>query len=170
MKVNEAFNLLNISGKVDKNQVKKAYKKASIKFHPDKNPSNKHLMVSINCAYDFLKSILENQSEISEDIEDKIKGICAEELQKILDELVNLEGLEIEICGNWIWVTGETKKHKDKLGKNGIGLFYAKKKKSWYYRPSDYKSKSRKSHSMDEIRKKYGSNEFKEKGRKKIAA
>ena len=39
MNINEALNLLNISDKATKEEIKKAYKKMAIKFHPDRNPA-----------------------------------------------------------------------------------------------------------------------------------
>ena len=77
----------------------------------------------------------------------------------MLNKLFALDGLEIEICGNWIWIKGETKKHAKVLGRKegGIGCFYASKKEAWYYRPAEYKSRGGKGKSMDAIRAKYGS-------------
>ena len=61
----------------------------------------------------------------------------------------------IEIVGNWIWVTGNTKPHKEAL--KGSGFWYASKKKAWYFKPADYVAKSRKHYSLNEIKAKYGS-------------
>jgi len=62
--------------------------------------------------------------------------------------------------GAWLWVTGNTKPYSHLLNrKTGAGFTYASKKKVWYFRPDDYKSRSRGSHSLDDIRGKYGSAE-----------
>jgi len=70
-------------------------------------------------------------------------------------ELKDCKGLHIEVCGSWVWVSGDTKKHKDKL--KSLGLFYAYKKKMWYLKPAGYKSRKHKPVDMEKIRMTYGS-------------
>lgn len=48
------------------------------------------------------------------------------EFAEILAVLMGLKGLEIEICGNWLWIGGETKENKDAL--KGAGCRWASKK------------------------------------------
>jgi hypothetical protein len=76
-----------------------------------------------------------------------------ERIREAIEKIITLEGLEIEICGLWVWVGGETRKHKDAL--KAAGYHWAIKKLRWYFagvpaggfRPFD----------MDEIRRRYGS-------------
>lgn len=158
MKVTDAMNILNLSGTVTQAEIKRAYKVASIKYHPDRNLAGAEMMKAVNSAFDYLKTL---GDPVSMDSNDRAYDY-GKELNEILNQLLKLEGLIIEVCGNWIWVTGETKKHKEQLKRNGgIGLFYARKKKAWYYRPEDYKSKNRRTMDMDDIREKHGSQRFK---------
>ncbi len=152
MNINEAFNLLDLSGTVTKKEIKKAYKKASIKYHPDKNPANPQVMVAINAAYAFLTSL--NFDPITLDPEAQTYNF-ADSLQKVISELSTLDGLILEVCGNWLWVSGDTKKHRVQI--KDAGCYFSRKKCMWYFRPEEYKSISRKSHDIDEIRKKHGS-------------
>lgn len=152
MKINDALNVLNISEATTQAEIKKAYKAASIRFHPDRNPAGAQMMVAINAAYDALK----NLGDTVTPEQDFNANNYGEELNEVLNKLFSLDGLEIEICGNWIWIGGDTKKHKAELGKNGIGCYWSKKKSMWYYRPADYKSKGRGSWSIDEIRAAHG--------------
>lgn len=153
MNINEALNLLNLSGEnITKEQIKKAYKKAAIKYHPDRNPASAEVMKAVNAAFEFLSNLNMNSFNHTEN-----EKACnfAEELEEIITELQKLQGVIIEVCGNWIWLSGETKQHKEALKE--LGCFWASKKKSWYYRPAGHKSKSRRAWEMDEIRNKYGS-------------
>ncbi|MFZ3461415.1 J domain-containing protein [Vibrio harveyi] len=152
MNVTEAFNLLNLSGEVTKAEIKKAYKKMSIKYHPDKNPANPQVMVAINAAYAHLNSI--ESDPIVQD-SDATSYDFAEALQSVISSLSQLDGLLLEVCGNWLWVSGETKKHKEAIKETGC--YFSRKKCMWYYRPSEYKSRSRKSHDISEIREMHGS-------------
>ena len=135
MNINEALNVLNLKGTVSKEELAKAYKRMAIKYHPDKNPSGVEMMKIINNAYEFLKGL--NQEEV-------------------ISEILKMQGVEIEICGNWIWLSGNTKEHKEKI--KSLGCFWASQKKKWYYRPAEHKSfKRSKAWNMETIREKYGS-------------
>ena len=79
----------------------------------------------------------------------------SETLSEALRMIIHLDGLEIEICGAWVWVSGKTYAHRAILKE--AGFCYASKKKRWYFRPEDWTSRSRGSLEMDKIREKYGS-------------
>ena len=151
MKITDAANILGLSGNVTHKDVKHAYRKAAMKYHPDRNPAGAEMMKVINAAYDALK-------EFSGDIPDS-ESTQAQDYPKALNDalnaIINLEGLEIEICGAWVWVSGNTKQHKNILKETGFK--WASKKKNWYFRPEDWRSSSRGAYSMDDIRDKYGS-------------
>lgn len=164
MNINDALNLLSLTGDATQAEIKKAYKAACLKYHPDRNKAGAQMMIAVNAAFDFLKGLGE-KVEAKEGFE---TNNYAEELQAVLNGLAVLEGLIIEVCGNWVWVTGETMTHKDAI--KALGCRWAKKKKAWYYRPAEYKSFSRSSSSMDEIRAKYGSQSVKHSTRKQLAA
>ena len=74
-----------------------------------------------------------------------------------LDSNVNIK---TEVCGTWMWISGETWRYKKELGKNGLGLKWASKKQQWYWSPAGFRKKSKRVFSMDEIRSKYGSVEL----------
>lgn len=167
MNANDAMNILSLTGTVTQKEIKAAYKKASLEFHPDRNPAGAEMMKVINDAYNSLKNLGETVTSSVVNA-DNYAHILNEKLNAFFN--LNLEGVEVEICGNWVWLTGNTKPHCKALGKDGLGFFYAGKKKAWYYRPADYKSFNRKNHSLDEIRSKHGSKSVKRAGNKAIAA
>lgn len=65
------------------------------------------------------------------------------------------ENISIEICGVWLWLSGETRKYKKELKE--LGFHWASQKGMWYLHFDDYHKFSQKSTSMDYIRFKYGS-------------
>ncbi|NRA71950.1 MAG: DnaJ domain-containing protein, partial [Gammaproteobacteria bacterium] len=145
MKIEDAAKILELTGTLTTNDIKKAYKKASFKFHPDRGGSNKMMQVIVQ-AYETLKNF---EGEI-----DAGELGYSDLLNEALNKIIDLPGIEIEICGAWIWLTGSTSQHSKILGKKegGAGFSYASKKKAWYYRPADWKSASRGSFSLDKIR------------------
>jgi hypothetical protein len=154
MNINDALNLLSLTSPATQVEIKKAFKASSLKFHPDRNPAGAQMMIAINAAYETLKGLGDSVEAHSDFKETNY----AEELNEVLNSLLVLEGLILEVCGNWIWISGDTKQHKKALGKEGLKCFWSNPKKMWYFRPAEYKSSSRKSTSMDDIRGKYGSN------------
>jgi hypothetical protein len=142
-------------------ELKKVYRKLCQLNHPD-NGGNVTIMAEINNEYTKLFNILKNQhnTKAEADTTGNTRPIneCPEEYINIISELVTLKGLTVELCGSWIWISGDTREHKDKL--KSIGCRWASKKKMWYWRSEADAVKSRKTKSMDYIRNKYGSTSY----------
>ena len=164
MKIKDALNILNLSGNITKADIKKAFRNLSLKYHPDRNPAGKEMMQAINAAFDALKDF----EAVDASQYDGESYDFSEKLNDALNAIITLAGLEIEICGNWVWVGGNTKEHKDAL--KGAGFKWAKKKLMWYFRPDDYQSKGRGGWSMDQIRDEHGSQQVKSRTRKQLNA
>ena len=147
MNIYDAAKILELSGNVNPAMSKKAYLKACKKYHPDINPAGDEMMKLVNSAYDAIKDY---EGEIKDQQSD-----YGEAINNALNQVFGLSGLIIEICGAWLWITGDTKEHKDKLKQ--AGFKWASKKKAWYFRPEEYRSRSKGNSSLEEIREKYGS-------------
>ena len=63
--------------------------------------------------------------------------------------------LIVELVGNWIWVTGDTRSAKDQL--KAFGMHWAPKKAAWYFHSQPYQRKNGRHYSLDQIRARYGS-------------
>lgn len=146
MKKEDAAKILDITGELNPEAIKKAYRKACSKYHPDKGGSLK-MMQAVNQAYEVLR-------EFEGAVDAGSEGY-AEALNEAINKIINLQGINIEVCGAWIWVTGETKFHKAILKE--AGFWWAKKKVAWYFRPDDWKSAGRGKWSLDRIRDQHGS-------------
>lgn len=90
-------------------------------------------MKIINQAYDVLKDY---SGEIKEQQTD-----YGDSLNEALNAVFDLPGLVIEICGSWVWITGNTREHMDAL--KDVGFKWASKKKAWYFRPEQFRSRSK---------------------------
>ena len=151
MKHTDAAQILGLSGEITPEDVKRAYRQAAMTYHPDRNPAGAEMMKVINAAYDVLRDYT---GEI--DPETETDGTSyPEALNDALNAIIALDGLEIEVCGAWVWVGGNTRTHRQPL--KAAGFFYASKKQRWYFRPENWRSSSRGQYSMDDIRDKYGS-------------
>lgn len=89
-------------------------------------------------------------------------------LNTALNTIINCVGLTIEICGAWIWVSGETKSNKETL--KTAGFMWSNQKEMWYFRPQSQKKRYyRGQSSLDEIRVKYGSEKINSKFNKALS-
>ena len=163
MIIKDALSILSISGEYNPEIIKTAYRKACSIYHPDRNPAGLEMMKLVNIAYETLKdesgkAIDSNSADISSYGTDIFNALSA---------IIHM-GFDIEICGAWVWLHGDTKPHRELLKESGFK--WAPKKMLWYFRPADYKSKGRGKFSMDEIRNTHGSERFTMKERNKLRA
>lgn len=76
-------------------------------------------------------------------------------LRETLEKIINFNGIEIQVIGQWIWVSGNTYKYKKELKE--IGFKWASQKKMWHWHSELFRKKSRKTLSIIEIKSYYGS-------------
>lgn len=158
MNLQQALNVFGLSGQLTEKDVRSAFKRLALKFHPDRNKDNisvaTEMMKAINSAYEIIMNNIDNLHNYQSSCTEKAYNY-GEELEVVLTALKAMAGVKFEVTGNWIWITGNTKEHKEQIKE--LGCFWSKNKLAWYYRPEEYKAKrNRKSHSMEEIRAKYG--------------
>lgn len=138
-------------------ELKKQYKKLVFKHHPDKGGKTED-MQEINAEYETLfgklKNVHKNASGETYTAKEETTE-TPEEFREILEKLIHLDGIEIEICGSWIWITGNTFLNKEAL--NALNFKYSRHKKAWYYHKDEYRKRSKKSYSLNQIREMFGS-------------
>ena len=79
-----------------------------------------------------------------------------EDFMTLISELIAMDGIIVESCGTWLWVSGATKANKEAL--KACGFRYAAKKQKWYKAPEGTKHfKGKKTWTMQQIRDAYGS-------------
>jgi hypothetical protein len=134
-------------------EVKKEYRKLAMQFHPDKGGSTE-TMQAINDEYNYVTAKILSGGTFTKE-QQASEFDMSEQFREVLNKIIALEGINIEICSHWIWVTGNTYPVKNTL--KSAGFFFASKKVAWYFRPAEYKVKSKTKMSLDQIRSKYGS-------------
>ena len=128
-------------------ELKKVYRELCKVHHPDKGGDNE-TMKRINLEYSY---ILENSrfdfKGSNVEIEEKIR--------EIIEKTIILQGLIVELCGRWIWFSGNSFEHKETLKK--LGCRFASKKRLWYWHDPNEVSKNKKVMDMSDIRNIHGS-------------
>ena len=145
MNINEALTILNLSGDITPSDTKLAYRRACAQFHPDRNPAGLEMMKIINAAYDVLRDYTGSSEQTAE-------NHFADELSDAINAVVNLDGVIVEVCGTWIWLSGETYQHRAII--KDAGYKFASKKKMWYFGEH---SAGRGAAPIEQIRTTYGS-------------
>lgn len=139
-------------------ELKAEYRKLAKKHHPD-HGGDTETMQQINNDYAERFEILKAQHNASAD-EYHQTTEAPEEFIEIINALLKLDGLEVELCGSWLWIGGETMKNREAL--KACGCRWSNNKKLWYWRHNeDARSYHRGNKTMNQIRAKYGSQLFK---------
>ena len=137
--------------------LKAEYRRLVKLHHPDLG-GDTETMKAINDEHDRVFEILKKQHNASAD-EYHQTTETAEEFRTLINELLKLSGIIVELCGNWVWLSGNTKEHKEAL--KALGCRWSQNKKMWYWRHPEEGHKHYKGHKdMNSIRAKYGSQVF----------
>ncbi len=73
----------------------------------------------------------------------------------IMNILTKMNNVEIELCGSWLWISGNTMQYKADLKK--AGCRWSNNKKMWYWRHEENFCKKYKNKTLDmeQIRNRY---------------
>lgn len=153
--------------------VKRVYKTLAVKYHPDFNhdTDTTGTMQEINNEYEKAFNIFKNTHEQQSDntaaeSEATETTETPEMFKDIINSLIHCDGVQIDIVGSWVWLTGNTFIHKDVI--KSLGFKWASKKKAWYWHTDEYKS-CRSKMTLDEIKTKYGCQSVKTYSQPKLA-
>ena len=141
-------------------ELRKAYRAAAMKSHPDHGGSVEE-MQKVNAAYEIRFQQLKDEHNAANP--ERPINETPEQFRSVIEKIINLPGIIIELCGSWIWVSGDTRTHREAL--KAAGMYWAAKKKMWYWRAPEDAHHGRGSKSMSHIRQKYGSERITSDGR-----
>ena len=135
--------------------LKTQYRAFAKQLHPDCGGDAK-AFTEMNAEYQQALEMLErggakayNQRQT---VSDEGKAFKA-----VIDLLLSLK-LDVEICGDWIWISGDTHPAKEQL--KALHCRWSRNKARWYWAPAYSKTHSRGKTTMESIRAKYGSKWF----------
>lgn len=140
------------------NELKAIYKALALKNHPDLG-GDVRTMQGINAEYDrAFAELKDNQNRKAEEPESECRKTteAPEEFREVVAALLKIKEIELELCGSWIWISGNTYEARTEL--KAAGCLYSRTKKRWYWRHVEDDCRwSRGKQTMGEIRAKYGS-------------
>ena len=114
-------------------ELKKEYKRLALENHPDRG-GDVEVMKAINAEYDIMfNRVKDIHINAKGETYTKENTEAPSEFKDIIDKLIRMEGLEIEIIGCFIWLSGNTKAHKDNI--KALGFKWHSTKQMWYKAP-----------------------------------
>lgn len=140
-------------------ELKKQYYQYVRQYHPDR-PENgdaeQEILKAVNNEYEIAFNLLKNtHSNADGATYTKETSETPEQFKDIINKIVRMDGIIIEICGSWVWVSGNTRQNKDYFKE--AGFRWSKNKTAWYWHSEPYRKYSKKAFSLDDIRGMFGS-------------
>lgn len=137
---------------------KKLYKKLAFQLHPDIHGAGS------TAAFQDMQNQFHafRPAAESEKFKGEFEQWNANAFMAVVDDLHKIPGLIVEICGSFIWISGDTKPNRDKIKAVDPRDYFRpaqwhREKEKWFFSPADYFRRSKEGLSMEEIRSKYGS-------------
>jgi hypothetical protein len=137
-------------------ELKSQYRRLAMEHHPDRG-GDLRAMQAINSEYDDLFPRLKDIHQTKEGETYTAKQATtetADQFKDLITELMRMDEITIEVIGCFVWVTGNTKPHREQL--KALKFQWHSKKLAWYLAPEDYRKRSRKEYDLEEIREMYG--------------
>lgn len=135
-------------------EIKAEYRRMALKHHPDVG-GDVEVMKAINAEYESRFAVLKAAHNAAADADHQTTE-TPDEYREIILALLRMDGIAVELCGSWLWITGETRKHKDEL--KAIGCHWSSTKSAWTWHHAEPGAKwYRGKRTMGEIRSRYGS-------------
>lgn len=141
-------------------EAKRLYHKLAVKHHPDLG-GDLETMQAINAEYDTIAERLKNIHESADGKQYTAQTENTEipsDFRDIINSIIHFKGVNIELVGRWIWLTGNTYSYKEHIKK--LGFSYASAKKAWYWHALEDSTVNRKHMTLEQIKEKYGCTAF----------
>lgn len=134
---------------------KARYRELVRKYHPDNGYTGNEIKEINVESHKNIHATKEGQTYTSKTSTRE----TAQDFIDIISKLSNLPGIEVELCGSWLWISGNTHPVKSQLCT--FGCRWSKSKNKWYWTKDDLSNKARyKKPSMEYIRMRYRSQEI----------
>ena len=135
-------------------ELRKMYRNLAKTHHPDRG-GDVESMKEINNQYEKLSKTIINENPTFTEERKAAEHQHSADIAAKLNEIITIENIEIEIIGNWIWLTGNTYMARVKI--KAAGFLYSKNKSAWFWHEDGYRKKNRKTYDLDDIRDFFGS-------------
>ena len=134
--------------------LRKEYHRLALVHHPDRG-GDLETMKAINNEFERLSKKLINNEPTFTESRKAYETQVSEEIMEVIQQVLNLVGIDIEIIGSWVWLTGNTYANREAI--KNAGFSFSHQKTAWYWHAGDYRKKNGKMSSLDAVRAFWGS-------------
>lgn len=133
-------------------ELKKQYRDLVLQYHPDLNEEDTtEIMQELNAEYNDLFTKVKNSFVNSKgEVYTKENSENIDDFKNIIDKIITFKDCKIEVIGNWLWITGNTKFYKEIL--KSLKFNWINNKKAWAYHTGRYFKKTRDKYTLDDLR------------------
>ena len=139
-------------GCYSEDDIKRRWRDLCKQHHPDLG-GDLRTMQAINAEYETSLRDMYRHTMTNEAAEDRI-ATDRETAAKVQEIILN-GGLIVELCGRWVWVTGNTYDHRATL--KTAGFRFSSKKTAWYWHKEGDAPGKHRAWTLDQIRAAHGS-------------
>jgi hypothetical protein len=149
MKLQTVIDILGIETENSLEDLKTKYRNLAKRYHPDLvGDRGNEIMQMVNEAY-------KEASDRWNDLKDYLMSgkpstgneLLGDKLLRAYETLKRIPGIELELIGSWLWITGDTKPVKEVIKEAGkeadCGVGFSKTKLAWYIKPEKYHRKGK---------------------------
>jgi hypothetical protein len=157
-------------------EIKALYRELARKHHPDLG-GNTATMQILNNEYEAALKAGHGQTTVGDDGKEHTYRYNEDSEKEVMEFIYNFLSkdlpLEATLIGTWVWVTGDTKPHKEVLKE--LKCRWHSQRGCWYFRPSTQKHYRPSGGSLEELAQKYGATDVskfrkRSNGNKRIAS
>lgn len=137
--------------------VKETFRDLAKKLHPDCGGDAeqfKKMMAEYTIIFKRLKNVHRTGEKKTEQESHTEYTESPEEFADIINKVIHLDGVEIDIVGTWVWLSGNTYPHRETI--KAAGFFFSSKHKKWYYNGSTKKSKKHSKLTYEQVKDIHG--------------
>lgn len=151
-------------------ELKKEYRKLCFELHPDRNLDRdttaefQKMQAEYEKKFAEVKNVFKNANG---ETYTKENNETPEEFEEIISKVIFMQGVDIDIVGTWIWLSGNTKEYKEII--KDLKFRWSKNKSAWYYHTGTYFKKSKNDYSLDELKEMFGSQKVRNEELKALA-
>lgn len=157
------WNYFTVSPDTTLDSLKKQYYQLAKRYHPDVGGNNEEFK-AVGAEYEAIQKLLLKGNNFTTQNASNEQNI-SDAFKAIIDRIIHIPGINIEIIGSWIWVSGNTFPVKEEL--KNAGFKFQGAKKMWFWHAGDYTKRGKGEISIEEIRANYGSQNITSKDKNK---
>lgn len=143
--------------KWDIESMRAEYRRLCLAMHPDKGGSHE-AFVEMKNEYDEIIGRLAAHEAGTANAEKRAPRYTREsekEFCAAIERFLNIPGIVVEICGSWLWISGNTFPVHEQI--KNAGAKFSGNKKMWYWAATMAQGKVHGHYSMNKIRSRFGS-------------